>query len=1446
MLFIGWLHTDWGKSVARGKIVAGAREAIAGRVSIGALEGSLLGTPTLKSISLRDPNEQPVLDIETLSLDLSLWDLLLSDKVRISSLKVKGAHLSLALDEHGRLNLAQSLAAQGPQEPSSAPIDVRDIRITQSSLSYEDTRVELSLIDIARLDSSEGRTSIDITKISGALPHCGGREFSVIGELLITESGLQSEGLHLVSGESEATVSFSMSNDLASLEMELAGTLDQALLECLAPEVAWRSHIVVQASAHRAQDDAEIAFNMSIADGAITIEGGASPELDGFHGKLAAQGFQPNALIDLGVSAVVKGELNLSVSASLDTHVQGHLSAVVDNRLLELDELRIDNVGTVALVALKLKAFEAQALASVELDWAEGYLRNGSLSAKVSSLETLPGLGELGGSLETALRFEGPMDSIHLNGAITGQRLRLAETQAARAVIEIDLSDLPSSLAGSARVDAAGVTQGRERIGPLRAELESNPDATEFAFSLRAGRRKRLWTNLSATAKRGPSGVLILLKAAHLEHGKLSARLRSNAKKPAAVFIGDDDVVLKSIRLALAKGQVDIDGAIGRSIEIAIRGVELGPLLKLAPGLAPTVTGRIAGTASISLSESGTSITTKLSAKQLRLDGSGEPLRAEIEGSLTPRDVSASLSVGGVKSGVLKLKGQGRVPRGRWNADALGSLGSGLLEFEEFDLQSVRSLHPQLKSLQGRVSGELKLSAGVASVVGTLRFNALSHKFWPSKVNGNLEIDATNKRVEIKNDLQDSRLGSLGLELRIEPPQPLHRLGRWQFSAGILRDTDLSFREIDLLALHKRMPQLASVMPSGSLSGRIRIREEGTSVALQAAVADLKFTGRPKASARVNATIESGTSKVDWVFALNSNNHLRGEATADVGLSILEGPLTSSHLRQVGESMRFAATTQFVSNSPALLSQTAGIESDVAVSGDIRVKGSANGTYRAPEAELEVEIEGATVDGVPLQRVTLAGSHKGNHATVSLRIQQAAKRYLSAGLEVDVAARSLKRASAVAKDIDLRLFRALDTKGRGMLSSLAGIANGKLDVSGTWANPDPRGWFNLSNASIELGNSLVPITKASLEGKIKDKQVTLALKGRSGRGSIGIRGSASLRGQTIENMAAQVQAAELPIMVGDFVYSADLSASAELEHLPGLWDIRTTINKALIRVPVEAFGGNARHLHSVDGMDDLVYLSEKKKSDGKKELAKDASLVRVKIRAKDSIAVRSRELSARVGLDLVTTFVGSTPLIAGSARVVKGHLDLFERRYQIERATVSFHQRTPINPSLDLKLRHDFEELSLGILATGELADPKIDFNADPSGYDQTTLLAIFLGQSPAQHENEQGLRDNAIAALSTLAANKLQDALSPLLPIDIDVVRVEKTDNDGELYTVGEWLSDRWFVAWRHRSLAEDLENNNEVESRYKLSKRWSLEGKYGDRDAGGVDMLWTKRWGK
>ena len=58
--------------------------------------------------------------------------------------------------------------------------------------------------------------------------------------------------------------------------------------------------------------------------------------------------------------------------------------------------------------------------------------------------------------------------------------------------------------------------------------------------------------------------------------------------------------------------------------------------------------------------------------------------------------------------------------------------------------------------------------------------------------------------------------------------------------------------------------------------------------------------------------------------------------------------------------------------------------------------------------------------------------------------------------------------------------------------------------------------------------------------------------------------------------------------------------------------------------------------------------------------------------------------------------------------------------------------------------------------------------------------------------------------------------------------------------------MNDRFYVGFAGRIGADPMrgENSNEVNLEYQLSKRWSVNGSYGDARAGDAGVLWRKEY--
>jgi autotransporter translocation and assembly factor TamB len=199
--------------------------------------------------------------------------------------------------------------------------------------------------------------------------------------------------------------------------------------------------------------------------------------------------------------------------------------------------------------------------------------------------------------------------------------------------------------------------------------------------------------------------------------------------------------------------------------------------------------------------------------------------------------------------------------------------------------------------------------------------------------------------------------------------------------------------------------------------------------------------------------------------------------------------------------------------------------------------------------------------------------------------------------------------------------------------------------------------------------------------------------------------------------------------------------------------------------------------------------------------------------------------------------------MTGGIDADRGDLDLFGRRYYLERAGVHFDGS--LDPLLDIRVTHEFPEFTTVTEVRGRLSKPELTMSSDPGTYSQGQLLGFLLGGDPGGDPRTSGMSSTVTDAGTSLVANKLGSYVRGALPIDIDVLRYEAaTASSGPAVVVGTWLTHSLFVAYRQHLEPDSEENHAEGEIEYWLSRRLVVEGTAGDRGYHGLDLLWRLRY--
>ena len=211
--------------------------------------------------------------------------------------------------------------------------------------------------------------------------------------------------------------------------------------------------------------------------------------------------------------------------------------------------------------------------------------------------------------------------------------------------------------------------------------------------------------------------------------------------------------------------------------------------------------------------------------------------------------------------------------------------------------------------------------------------------------------------------------------------------------------------------------------------------------------------------------------------------------------------------------------------------------------------------------------------------------------------------------------------------------------------------------------------------------------------------------------------------------------------------------------------------------------------------------------------------------------------------------VGGSPIgVVGDITAQRGEVELFDRRYQVDRAEAHFDGS--IDPQLDIRITYDFPDVTTVTEIHGRLSKPELALSSEPGIYSQGELLGFLLGGEP-NGDTQQSQAQTAAARVSgagtSLIANQLSGYLKKSLPISVDVIKYEAaTSVNSAAVTIGSWLTHTLFLAYREHLDVRPDENESEGDVEYYIKPRVVLQGTAGDRGYDGLDLLWRKRWGE
>ena len=386
--------------------------------------------------------------------------------------------------------------------------------------------------------------------------------------------------------------------------------------------------------------------------------------------------------------------------------------------------------------------------------------------------------------------------------------------------------------------------------------------------------------------------------------------------------------------------------------------------------------------------------------------------------------------------------------------------------------------------------------------------------------------------------------------------------------------------------------------------------------------------------------------------------------------------------------------------------------------------------------------------------------------------------------------------------VDLSRFQALVPGA----SDLKGVAEGKIEVTGTVGDPKVDGDLNLEGGKLAFENEAIP----SLDGMNLDIQTDLneiTIKGGISRlegGNLDLDGSMAIKeteGRKAGDLDVKLSARGLPIMRNDFLI---LRANADLRIRGGMNDATLTgevgIVDSMFYKDMDLIPIGKPFLEPSPAK--LPGISATKESSALVPPPFGDWTANVVVTTIDPILIRGNLGKGAVDVALRVEGKLANPKPVGTVRLRDAVARLPFTTLDIKEGTLTFTPATGLDPIVDLRGTAEPRPYRVEIYAQGRMSDPQLILTSQPPLPEAEIMTLIATGTTSSGLEDSQAASSRALQLLIEelrrgrfLFGKQLRPVLGLLDNVDFSLS--EGDPYDSETYNSARLkLSDKWFVS--------------------------------------------------
>jgi autotransporter translocation and assembly factor TamB len=1455
------LQTEWAHDWVKRRIVAAIALNLDATLTIDALEGSLLGTPSLRGVKLVDRAGHEVARIDRVTADVALWPLLTSGSLHVRTLVVDAPVVALTQQPDGAWNLAHLLAARppaAPRPPGAAPAVVIDeLRVQHGSVAVTPLGQPVATLAEIGLHGHVGASETVVDALRGRWQE-NGKDLVAGATLTLGRAGAPpSLDAHVTLGASQVQITRLVLGGYGALAGTLHAQVAAADWASLVPTLPAAAAGAVAAIDVELTRDPALHARVSgtlrgLRDlGDFRLSGEATQAGERWSGRLQADSARPTITAVLaGGALVADGALRFD-AVTLHASSPGYQPA---SGKWAIGAGTLDGHVTGAFPTLTFEGDLALA------DVAAGKTRLGAIAGHLRVWDN-------GRAADATLHAGDAKKDLEVDAHVTvnddgvATTLRVVEARARVRRLHLDASggEVVAQHAGPITVRKVHFTSPAGTID-LNGELNGPNGAKELRLELNDVDLARLRTGLvlpGLPAQGRMSGTLIIARAtdvpsmtfgADVQHVVLTPKARPmTGRFEGKIANGRANLKVRftgtglALDVSLSASVPSLDRLSAENIDqarISGHGIDLARLW-VTMGVKSDLLGRV-------------------TTLDVKLDGRTGSVKAHVEG-LRPRQSSFALTgdvEGTLKGGVLRLHAHGGdADFGRFDATAEATAPRML-----FDARGWRRALPEaLRAAHASATG-LDLEAAQALLGLPLR----------AVGRADVELAVTAGAHGARLDLALHRAGAFGTDLRLDATLHADTSGgqlaaqgqvqlpfaRVDVALGAHVPADLTdasaWRGVDDRALTSLTASTADVALAPFFPARWHVRRgvgdakltlaaPGAPLVLEAHLAGVQVgTLHRQLAVHLHAELdENGTrAQVDSRFGTEPLVH--GDATVAAGRAALRQGHPDAFLAAVAQGR-----LQVDAFPVAVLTDEAELPVPVAAAleGHVRAEATLAGSLATPQLDATVAFEGARIGASGFAQLGAKGRLRDGHLSASLQATQREGgtlevRFVDRGKTGEGEARL--KASGFRLVALAPLVRA--ASGSDWLIEADGTLSGSLSATGSATAPTIEGLLTLRDGTLRLRDVLPRLTHLQLRVTPDGSALRFVASAESEGGNLGVDGDAELDEWIPKTAHAHVQTTKLRVDVAGLSGLASVNAQVLVDHdrEHRKWVISANLDDSELTL----LGGNSGYGEN----EDIV----EPKGAGK---APESLLLTISTLGGATVHVID-DLGDLGKLDAYATLqisVGhepgetSTRLDVSVADDGRSNYTFLDVPYEISGATLGLHAGDT-SPSIDARAFKTYRSLVLRALVTGTLANLRVTLSSEPGGFTQEQLLQFALGQNPDLMDSgsRSSLRTSVAGAAANVTLKKLFPKLGSLVVIGLD--EVGDASAPVTRYSLGHWFSENVFVTVRHRTTIDVTQNSNELFLQWRLPFRGVMfevaAGDGGETGTASADLVKIWRW--